>query len=181
MNVTVAFAHRTEFGDPAFVKNKEGWEQVVTKQFAQQTYQRITDNATHHLPYYQAKFDIVQDHGTTHLSVVDSDGMAVSLTSTINLIFGSQVMDVDTGVIMNDELNDFATPGKPDAFGLAPSPFNYPHAPLKEGGPGKRPLSSTSAAILDHEDGSFWLAIGGSGGSRVGGLFMRQVGALLKL
>lgn len=62
---------------------------------------------------------------------------------------------------MNDEMDDFATPGISDAFGLAPSPFNYPE-------PGKRPLSSTSPLIMDHfNSNETWLAIGGSGGSRI--------------
>lgn len=62
---------------------------------------------------------------------------------------------------MNDEMDDFATPGISDAFGLAPSPFNYPE-------PGKRPLSSTSPLIMDHfNSNDTWLAIGGSGGSRI--------------
>jgi len=70
-------------------------------------------------------------------------------------------MDPVTGVILNDEMNDFAMPGIPDAFGLTPSPFNYPE-------PGKRPISSISPCIVD--DGQGWLvAAGGSGGSRIFG------------
>jgi len=97
---------------------------------------------THKLDYYHPRFDVQEDHGTTHLSVVDQYGSAVSLTSTVNLLFGSRVMDKDTGIILNDEMvslrfenfepvsaktcsprglahqDDFATPGIPDAFGL---------------------------------------------------------------
>lgn len=82
-------------------------------------------------------------------------------------------------VILNDEMvrlaqsgrcmtnwscdqDDFATPGIPDAFGLKPSPFNFP-------APGKRPLSSTSPLVMDDVDGETYLAIGGSGGSRIFG------------
>lgn len=81
---------------------------------------------------------------------------------SVNLIFGSRVMDRSTGIIMNDEMDDFSTPGKINAFGLKPSPFNYPE-------PGKRPLSSTSATIIERSDGTLYTAIGGSGGSRIFG------------
>jgi gamma-glutamyltranspeptidase/glutathione hydrolase/leukotriene-C4 hydrolase len=121
----------------------------------------ITQDRTHELAYYHPHFDIKEDHGTTHISVIDQWGSAISITSTVNLLFGSQVMDESTGIIMNDEMDDFATPGISDAFGLAPSPFNYPE-------PGKRPLSSTSPLIMDHfNSNETWLAIGGSGGSRI--------------
>lgn len=66
------------------------------------------------------------------------------------------------------EQDDFATPGLPDAFGLYPSPYNFPDHNA-DGSYGKRPLSSTSAAIIDDEQGQFWLALGGSGGSRIFG------------
>jgi len=92
--------------------------------------------------------------------------MAVALTSTVNLIFGSQVMDPITGILFNDEMDDFSTPGTPNAFGLWPSPFNYPE-------PGKRPLSSITPTILEHEDGSFNVALGGSGGSRIFGAVLQ--------
>jgi gamma-glutamyltranspeptidase len=68
-------------------------------------------------------------------------------------------MDPKTGVILNDEMDDFSIPGTPNAFGLQPSPFNYPE-------PGKRPLSSCVPTIVER-DGKFELALGGSGGSRI--------------
>lgn len=60
-----------------------------------------------------------------HLSVIDKDNNAVSLTSTVNLMFGAKFMDPISGVILNDELDDFSIPGVPNNFGLYPSPFNY--------------------------------------------------------
>lgn len=102
--------------------------------------------------------------------------MAVALTSTVNLIFGSQVLDPETGIILNDEMDDFSIPDVPNSFGLYPSPCTDvpPSLPCNADAladnfpePGKRPLSSIAPAILEHLDGSFYIAIGGSGGSRI--------------
>ncbi|GAA5912219.1 hypothetical protein JCM6882_005198 [Rhodosporidiobolus microsporus] len=172
-----AFASRTEVGDPAHIDNAKKLAEIPTKAYAAAVRANITDDRTHPLSYYHPRYDILEDHGTTHLSVMDRWGGAVSLTTTVNLIFGSRVMDRETGIILNDEMDDFASPGTPDAFGLAPSPFNYPS-------PFKRPLSSTSPLIMDHPSppstssssassdsapSGAWLALGGSGGSRIFG------------
>ncbi|PWN95389.1 gamma-glutamyltranspeptidase [Tilletiopsis washingtonensis] len=159
-----AFAQRTHIGDPAFLNasSLRVVAQIPSMHEAQRIRGRIDDDRTHRLEYYEPLFDITDDHGTQHLSTVDMNGQAVALTSTVNLIFGSGVLDPVTGVILNDEMDDTSTPGVPNAFGLRPSPFNYP-------APGKRPLSSTSPTIIEHPDGSFFLSIGGSGGSRIFG------------
>lgn len=60
-------------------------------------------NSTHDTAYYGLQHDTPIDHGTTHLSVLDKWGGAASITSTVNLIWGSHVMDNETGVIFNDE------------------------------------------------------------------------------
>lgn len=157
-------AQRTRIGDPSFMNatSLRNIDKISTEKEADYIRSRLDDNQTHSLPYYDPLFDIKDSHGTMHLSTVDDHGMAVSLTSTVNLIFGSQVMDPVSGVIFNDEMDDSSTPGVPNAFGLNPSPFNYPK-------PGKRPLSSTAPTIVEHADGSVFLAIGGSGGSRIFG------------
>jgi len=77
-------------------------------------------------------------------------------------MFGSQVLDPTTGIILNNEMDDFSIPGIPNAFGLWPSPYNYPQ-------PRKRPLSSIAPAIIENSDGSLNLVIGASGGSRIFG------------
>ncbi|KAI8972210.1 gamma-glutamyltranspeptidase [Trametes punicea] len=154
------FAARTRIGDPAYHDEVKRIKEIPTKEYAAEVAANITDDTTHPPEYYHPTYDIVVDHGTSHSSILDKDGMAVALTSTVNLVFGSAVLDPVTGVILNDEMDDFSTPGMPNAFGLYPSPYNYPE-------PGKRPLSSTAPTIIEHEDGSFYLAIGGSGGSRI--------------
>ncbi|KZT10634.1 gamma-glutamyltranspeptidase [Laetiporus sulphureus 93-53] len=156
------FAARTKVCDPAFANKSAPIDEISTKEYSDIIFPNITDDRTHTPDYYHPIFDVIDDHGTSHTSVVDKNGMAVALTSTINMVFGSQVMDPVTGIILNDEMDDFSTPGQPNNFGLYPSPFNYPE-------PGKRPLSSTTPTIIENEDGSFYLAVGGSGGSRIFG------------
>ncbi|KAI0066114.1 gamma-glutamyltranspeptidase [Artomyces pyxidatus] len=154
------FAARTKICDPAFTDNLDRINEIPLKSFSTEIFKNMTDDTTHPPSYYQPIYDVPEDHGTSHVSVADQDGMAVSITSTVNLVFGSQVMDPVTGVILNDEMDDFSIPGAPNAFGLWPSPFNYPE-------PHKRPLSSTVPLIMEYADGSFLLSTGGSGGSKI--------------
>lgn len=90
----------------------------------------------------------------------DASGMAISLTTTVNILFGSGVMVPETGVIMNDEMNDFSIPGSSNVFGYIPSPVNYIR-------PGKRPLSSISPTIVESADGALYFVVGSAGGSRI--------------
>lgn len=100
------------------------------------------------------------DHGTSHLSAVDSRGNAVACTETINLIFGSLLAVPEYGFVLNDEMDDFLTRrGVKNAFGLEQSERNLP-------APGKRPLSSMSPIIGLDKDGVVLVA-GGSGGPRI--------------
>ncbi|RUS19748.1 gamma-glutamyltranspeptidase [Endogone sp. FLAS-F59071] len=153
------FAVRSEVGDPDFIDNEKRMAEILTKEFAATVRHNITDDKTHEPAYYNPHFDIVETHGTAHLSTVDKDDMAVALTSTINLLFGSKVLDPNTGVILNDEMDDFSIPGLPNAFGLWPSEYNYI-------APGKRPLSSCVPTIVER-DSKFEMSIGGAGGSKI--------------
>lgn len=100
-------------------------------------------------------------HGTSQVTVADASGMVVSLTSTVNTLFGSQVIVPSTGVIMNNEMNDFSVPNTTNAFGYIASPDNYIR-------PGKRPLSSISPTIVEFlGNGTFYFATGAAGGSRI--------------
>jgi gamma-glutamyltranspeptidase/glutathione hydrolase/leukotriene-C4 hydrolase len=153
------FALRTELGDPDFNDLEEKVQRMVSKETAAQIRANISDARTFPVEYYNPHWGPVDDHGTTHLSTVDKDDMAVALTSTVNLLFGSKLLEPETGVILNDEMDDFSIPGYSNAFGLRPSPYNYPE-------PGKRPLSSTVPTIIE-KDGRFEMSLGGSGGSRI--------------
>ena len=103
----------------------------------------------------------IESTSTTHLSVIDKDGNAVSTTQTVNLFFGSGVMVPGTGILLNDEMDDFNTqPDTPNAFGLLGKTDANAVAPRKT------PLSSMSPTIVT-QDGKVRLIVGGPGGSRI--------------
>jgi gamma-glutamyltranspeptidase/glutathione hydrolase len=96
---------------------------------------------------------------TTHLSVVDREGNAVSLTTTLNALFGCGLLVPDLGILLNDEMDDFAAaPGRPNLFGLIQGEANAV-------GPGKRMLSSMTPTVAWR--GSEILVLGAPGGSRI--------------
>lgn len=106
---------------------------------------------------------------TTHYTVVDSEGNVVSNTYTINDLYGSRVTIKGTGVLMNDEMDDFAArPGRPNLFGLVQGERNK-----VEGG--KRPLSSMTPTIVMSKDGKPWFALGARGGPRIISAVMQSV------
>jgi gamma-glutamyltranspeptidase/glutathione hydrolase len=99
-----------------------------------------------------------QGQHTTHLSVVAPDGMAVSLTQSINLPFGSGKVVPGTGILLNDEMDDFFA-GSANAFGLVGNEKNAPRA-------GKRPLSSMAPTMIFDEQG-LYAVVGSPGGSQI--------------
>jgi gamma-glutamyltranspeptidase/glutathione hydrolase len=100
------------------------------------------------------------DAGTSHLCVVDANGMAVACTETVNYLWGSCVAVPQWGVVLNNEMDDFTTKlGAPNAYGLSQSERNAPEG-------GKRPLSSMSPTIV-LQDGRVRLVAGASGGPRI--------------
>jgi gamma-glutamyltranspeptidase / glutathione hydrolase / leukotriene-C4 hydrolase len=154
-----AYASRMKLGDPSFVDIKDILDKLLDKNWASKMKQKITMGSTHDPEYYMNIYDEIKDHGTTHVSVLDSEGMAVSSTCTVNLEFGSKMMDPVTGIILNNEMDDFSIPGTPNQFSLPPSPSNYPE-------PGKRPISSSTPVIFEY-CGTVAMIVGGTGGSRI--------------
>ncbi|KAH7906971.1 nucleophile aminohydrolase [Hygrophoropsis aurantiaca] len=162
------FAARTNISDILTASDLARIAPLSTKAHGDVIAANLTDNTTHPPEYYNPVFDIQSNNGTSHISAVDKNRMAVALTHTINLVFGSQLMEPTTGVILNDEMDDFSIPGIPNAFGLMPSPYNYPT-------PGKRPVSTTVPTIFEHPDGSFYIAVGGVGGSYILGAVFQVI------
>lgn len=98
---------------------------------------------------------------TTHYSIVDADGMAVSTTTTLNGGYGSLVVVDGAGFFLNNEMDDFAAaPGVPNMFGLVGSEANAV-------APGKRMLSSMTPTIVESPDGELFMVIGSPGGARI--------------
>src|SRR6202035_1015201 len=97
---------------------------------------------------------------TTHFTIVDQDGMVVSNTYTLNESYGSAVTAAGTGVLLNDEMDDFTSkPGVPNAYGLIQGEANAI-------APRKKPLSSMTPTMV-LKDGKFWFAVGSPGGPAI--------------
>lgn len=154
-----AYASRMKLGDPEFVDIKKDIERMLSVRGGEELKKKISLERTHEPTYYIDSFSDVHDHGTTHVSILDSDGMAVSSTCTVNLEFGSKIMDETTGVIFNNEMDDFSIPGLPNQFSIPPSTNNY-------AGPKRRPVSSSTPIIIE-KDGRVVMIAGGTGGSRI--------------
>ncbi len=153
------YADRARYlGDPAFVNAPVAT--LISKDYAARQRAGIDlDRAT---PWTDALSATPRREGvnTTHFSVVDSLGNAVSNTTTLNFSYGVGLVAEGTGVLLNNELDDFtAAPGAANAFGLVGFEANLP-------GPGKRPLSSMSPTIV-LKDGRPVLVTGSPGGSRI--------------
>ena len=78
-----------------------------------------------HLEYYNPLFYNISDHGTLHVSTVDSNRQMVSVTSTVNLFFGSKIKGKRTGIVFNDEMDDFSSPEFENDFDVPPSEINF--------------------------------------------------------
>lgn len=155
-----AFHDRNEnLGDPAFVHNPI--DRLLSKSYAAQIREHISFGA----PISGASPTPSNKPGqerteTTHYSIIDQDGNAVSVTYTINGLFGAGVIAPGTGFLLNDEMDDFtAKPGVANYFGLVQGPTNAI-------APGKRPLSSMSPTIVT-KDGRVAMVLGSPGGSRI--------------
>ena len=154
-----AYADRNAYlGDPDFVKNP--LERLLSPEYAARLRGTIGDAATPSKDVKPGLGDIHEGTSTTHYSIVDRDGNAVAVTYTINSYFGTGIVAPGTGVLLNNEMDDFtAKPGVPNQFGLVQGEANSV-------APQKRPLSSMAPTIVTH-DGKFFMVAGSPGGSRI--------------
>lgn len=154
-----AYADRSEYmGDPDFVDVPV--EKLISKDYAKQIYSKIhKDKAT---PSVEVRpgLELPEGTHTTHYSVVDKFGNAVSVTYTINSLYGTGAACDGAGFLFNNEMDDFAAKaGVPNQFGLVGSDANCVQ-------PEKRPLSSMSPTIVT-KDGKLFMVVGSPGGSRI--------------
>ncbi|HEY1310062.1 MAG TPA: gamma-glutamyltransferase [Pseudolabrys sp.] len=154
-----AYADRAVFmGDPDAVKMPVAG--LISKRYAAALRAGIGEKSTPADEIRAGKPPDFEGHNTTHFSVIDRDGNAVSNTYTLNFSYGLGLVADDTGVLLNNELDDFtAKPGTANAYGLVGFNANLP-------GPGKRPLSSMTPTIV-LKDGKPFLITGSPGGSRI--------------
>ncbi len=158
-----AFADRAAFlGDP-YAAEAAGSPlpvgRLISPGYAAELAAKI-DPARTFPPSHYGRALPTDDGGTSHFSVIDAAGSAVACTETVNLVFGSLVVVPETGVVLNDQMDDFAAvPGEPNAFGLIQSEANAV-------GPGRVPLSSMSPTVV-LKDGRAVLAVGASGGPKI--------------
>ena len=168
-----AFYDRSEFlGDPDFAKIPV--PQLIDKRYAEAWRESIDPNrasASRDLkrPSVFNELErvagsrpaaIYEPRNTTHFSVVDAEGNAVAVTTTLNDSFGSHVTAEGLGFLLNDEMDDFASKqGVPNTYGLIQGPANAI-------GPGKRPLSAMTPTIVA-KDGKLFLVLGAEGGPTI--------------
>ena len=153
-----AFMDRNTFlGDPAFVNNP--LDRLLSKEYAAAIRQKIGEKAT---PSSEVQPGMAPHESTetTHYSIVDKDGNAVSTTYTINGRFGAVVIAPGTGFFLNNEMDDFAIkPGVKNLYGLVQGATNAV-------APRKQPLSSMSPTLIT-KDGKTFMVLGSPGGSRI--------------
>jgi len=154
-----AYADRRDLGDPAFVSNPVT-ELLSPAHIGDLRASIDPVRATPSNALRGAGASAHEGRNTTQYSIVDSAGNAVSVTYTLNNWFGAQHVAGDTGILMNDEMDDFtAKVGVPNMFGLIQGAANAVQ-------PGKTPLSSMSPTIIT-KDGKLVMVIGSPGGSRI--------------
>ncbi|MEA2874815.1 MAG: gamma-glutamyltranspeptidase / glutathione hydrolase [Hyphomicrobiales bacterium] len=156
----IAFADRAEYlGDPAFTSVPVA--SLIAKKYAAELRKGISvDRARPAADVRRVDPAPPEGDQTTHFSVVDKDGNAVADTYTLNFSYGLGLVAEGTGVLLNNELDDFAArPGAPNAFGLVGGAANAPAS-------GKRPLSSMAPTIV-LKDGRVELVTGSPGGPRI--------------
>lgn len=154
-----AYMDRNTFlGDPAFVKNPT--EKLLSKEYAAEIRKQIQPELATPSSRVQPGMEPHEKPETTHYSIVDHSGNAVSTTYTINGRFGSVVIAPGTGFFLNDEMDDFTVKvGEQNMYGLVQGATNAI-------APGKRPLSSMTPTLVT-KDGKVFMVVGSPGGSRI--------------
>jgi len=152
------FAMRAVLGDPDFVPGARALvSEWVTPAFAARLRAQVGERASDP----PAGGGVPEGDDTNHVSIVDGQGNAVAMTTTVNARFGSCVVVPGTGILLNDEMDDFdSAPGRPNVYDVVGA---GPNAPA----PGKVPLSSMAPTLVFDPAGRLWLVVGSPGGSTI--------------
>lgn len=166
----LAFADRAHWlGDADFVKVPRG---LTSTDYAKSLAAKISLDKATAVPAHGNPPNWTQDvfgRHTTHIATADAAGYWVSITATVNTSFGSKVIVPGTGVVLNNEMDDFSIqPGVPNAFGLVGAANNAV-------APGKRPLSSMSPTIVLNESGQPLMSVGAAGGPKIISQVLRAI------
>ena len=153
-----AYRDRTIYlGDPDFVQVP--LVRLMSRDYAAGLRASIHPDKATPSALFSAQPAPLEDEETTHFSIIDAAGNRVAATQTVNLLYGSGMVAPGTGVLLNDEMDDFALkPGTPNAFGVMGFEANAPK-------PGKRMLSSMAPSFIESPDKA--IVLGAPGGSRI--------------
>ncbi|XP_077535845.1 scoloptoxin SSD14-like isoform X2 [Haemaphysalis longicornis] len=156
-----AYAKRALLGDNKGQELEELVGNLTSQEFAAKASASINDEETFADP---ARYGFVNesqppDHGTAHATFWGPDGDVIAVSTTVNYYFGSQIR-TSSGVVLNNQMDDFSTPGSANVYGVAPSKANFI-------APRKRPMSSMAPVVVLDRNGNCVLALGGSGGSKI--------------
>lgn len=155
-----AYADRSFFlGDPDFVKIPQ--KELISKAYSTKRMKDFSfEKATKSADVSHGNIEIIESDETTHYSIVDQFGNAVSVTTTLNGAYGSKLYCTDLGFFLNNEMDDFSSkPGVPNMFGLIGAKANEIH-------PQKRMLSSMTPTIVE-KDNKLFMVVGTPGGSTI--------------
>lgn len=156
-----AYAQRAQLEDKP--DDELRMEKLMAKLLSDEYIDKMTskiDGFAHHDDRYGGVQYFSDDHGTAHVSVLDGDGNAAVVTTSVNLYFGSGIWSPQTGIIFNDVMDDFVTSNLINKFGLFPSEFNRIR-------PGRRPISSMAPSVFTDQYGNARLILGSSGGTMI--------------
>jgi gamma-glutamyltranspeptidase / glutathione hydrolase len=158
-----AYADRAEFlGDTDFINVPI--DTLITQEYSDARYASIdefTASKSSDVSHGEISYSLIESEETTHYSVVDKFGNAVSVTTTVNGWFGNGITVDEAGFLLNNEMDDFsAKPGVPNEYGLVGGEANAVQ-------PGKRMLSSMTPTIVENPAGDLFLVVGSPGGSTI--------------
>lgn len=134
---------------------------LTSPEYAESIRKKIDDTKTYSsFEHYGAEFRNKTEYGTSHVSIVSTNGDAISVTTSINYYYGAGLIGPRTGIIFNSGMNDFSVPNLDNLFFLPPSPNNFmaPH---------KRAVSSMSPTIITDSHDDVRLVIGAAGGTKI--------------